>query len=59
MIENFFISVIEKLVLIEVPVHPENIVENNPETLNNPIISENGGNQEPAAASFPSEIGEF
>ncbi|XP_059107197.1 uncharacterized protein LOC131899737 [Peromyscus eremicus] len=49
-------SVIEKLVLIEVPVHPENIVDNNPETLNNPIIPENGGNQEPAAASFPSEI---
>lgn len=60
MIENFCISVIEKLVLIEVPVHPANIVDDNPATLNNPIIPENIGSQEPAAASFVSSgIGEF
>lgn len=60
LIENFCISVIEKLVLIEVPVHPASIVDDNPETLNNPIIPENVGSQEPAAASFVSSgIGEF
>lgn len=60
MIENFCISVVEKLTLVEMPVHPENIVDDNPETLNNPIMPGNDGDQEPDAASFVSaEIGEF
>lgn len=60
MIENFCISGIQKLVLTEVSFHPANIVDDNPETLNNPIIPENVGSQEPAAASFGSSgIGEF
>jgi hypothetical protein len=56
----FCIPEIEKLVLVEVPIAPESILDDSPETLNNPVILQHARDQEPAAESFvPSAVGEF
>lgn len=60
MIETFCVSVVEKLVLVEMPIDPECIVDGSPERLNNPIVVQHVRGQEPAAAPLvPLAVGEF
>jgi hypothetical protein len=61
MIENSCLSVIEKVILIEMPVSPECMMENNPQVINDPPELGNASGQDPDSSSHsaPRNCGEF